>query len=75
MFRFNADFFDHIFRLYNLLYVVFLCIMSYALLSGMASHDLLAYDRDHDIVRALFEIVTLVFAAFYAISELDQMEK
>jgi len=61
--------------LYALLYLVFLIVLSLALLGAVHSSDPTKYETTKDKVRAFCEMITLVFAAFYMIIELDQMEK
>ena len=73
--NFNVVISFHLFRLYALLYLVFLIVLSLALLGAVRSSDPRKYETSKDKLRAFCEVITLVFAAFYMIIEFDQMEK
>lgn len=62
-------------RLHFLQYVTFLIIMGIALFADTGSHDHRKYTTSLDYFRGTCEILTLCFALFYLVSEIDQMEK
>ena len=55
-----------------LLYVVFLLLLSYALIYGSTQDDPSQYRDTANVVRLICEILSIIFLTFYLIKEIDK---
>jgi len=60
------------FCLQALLYVVFLLLLSYALIYGSTQDDPSQYRDTANVVRLICEILSIIFLTFYLIKEIDK---
>lgn len=56
-------------------YILFLIVLSYALIYGSTQDDPTQYNGKANGLRLVCEIVTMTFLMFYAFKELDQAER
>ncbi|KAK2556747.1 Transient receptor potential cation channel subfamily V member 5 [Acropora cervicornis] len=54
------------------LYVVFLLLLSYALICGSTQDDPMQYRDTANVVRLICEILSIIFLVFYLFKEIDQ---
>ena len=54
------------------LYVVFLLLLSYALIYGSTQDDPTQYTDTTNVVRLICEILSIIFLTFYLLQEIDQ---
>lgn len=54
------------------LYVVFLLLLSYALIYGSTQDDPMQYRDTADVVRLICEILSIIFLIFYLLKDIDQ---
>ncbi|XP_067038362.1 transient receptor potential cation channel subfamily V member 1-like [Acropora muricata] len=54
------------------LYVVFLLLLSYALIYGSTQDDPMQYIDTADVVRLICEILSIIFLVFYLFKDIDQ---
>ena len=56
-------------------YVFFLVVLSFALIYGSTRQNPNAYINHGDHLRALCEVISIIFIMFYIVAEVNQMEK
>ena len=54
------------------LYVVFLLVLSYALIYGSTQDDPMQYRDAANVVRLICEILSIIFLIFYLITDINQ---
>ena len=56
-------------------YVFFLTVLSFALIYGSTRSDPTKYINHADRLRAVCEVISILFIMFYIVAEVNQMEK
>ena len=68
-------FYPSFYSLQAVCYLFFLAVLSFALIYGSTRADPNKYNNHGDRLRALCEVISILFIMFFIVMEIDQMQK